>query len=47
MIQELEQLIGGVIPRHEGVCWRPEGKSPWVVEIKISKKRTKKKDVDW
>jgi hypothetical protein len=38
MTRELEQLIGGVIPRYKGVRWRPERKHPWVVEIKISRK---------
>ena len=41
--RELEQLIGGVIPRYKGVRWRPERKHPWVAEIKISEKKTKKK----
>jgi hypothetical protein len=38
MTRELEQLIGGVIPRYKGVRWRPERKHPWVAEIKISRK---------
>jgi hypothetical protein len=41
--RELEQLIGGVIPRFKGVRWRPERKHPWVAEIKVSQKTTKKK----
>ena len=43
MTRELEQLIGAVIPRYKGVRWRPERKHPWVAEIKISVKKTKKK----
>ena len=43
MTRELEQLIGGVIPRYKGVRWRPERKHPWVAEIKISEKKTNKK----
>jgi len=43
MTRELEQLIGGVIPRYKGVRWRPERKHPWVAEITISEKKTKKK----
>jgi hypothetical protein len=43
MTRELEQLIGGVIPRYKGVRWRPKRKHPWVAEIKISEKKTKKK----
>jgi hypothetical protein len=43
LTRELEQLIGGVIPRYKGVRWRPERKHPWVAEIKISEKKTKKK----
>ena len=43
MTRELEQLIGGVIPHYKGVRWRPERKHPWVAEIKISKRRTKRK----
>ena len=43
MTRELEQLIGGVIPRYKGVRWRPERKHPWVAEIKISKRKTKRK----
>jgi hypothetical protein len=38
MTRELEQLIGGVIPRYKGVRWCPEHKHPWVVEIKIPRK---------
>jgi len=38
MTRELEQLIGGVIPRYKGVRWRPERKHPWVAEIKVSGK---------
>ena len=41
--RELEQLIGGVIPHYKGVRWRPERKHPWVAEIKIFDKKTKKK----
>ena len=43
MTRELEQLIGGVIPRYKGVRWRPDRKHPWVAEIKISERKTKKK----
>jgi hypothetical protein len=43
LTRELEQLIGGVIPRYKGVRWRPERKHPRVAEIKISEKKTKKK----
>ena len=43
LTRELEQLIGRVIPRYKGVRWRPECKHPWVAEIKISEKKTKKK----
>jgi hypothetical protein len=43
MTRELEQLIGGVIPRYKGIRWRPERKHPWVAEIKVSQKTTKKK----
>ena len=43
LTRELEQLIGGVIPRYKGVRWRPERKHPWVAEIKISEKKSKKK----
>jgi hypothetical protein len=43
MTREFEQLIGGVIPRYKGVRWRPERKHPWVAEIKVSQKTTKKK----
>ena len=43
MTRELEHLIGGVIPRYKGVRWRPERKHPWVAEIKIFEKKTKKK----
>jgi hypothetical protein len=43
LTRELEQLIGGVIPRYKGVRWRPERKHPWVVEIKISEEKSKKK----
>ena len=42
MSRELEQLIGGVIPHYKGVRWRPERKHPWVAEIKIFEKKTKK-----
>ena len=38
MTRELEQLIGGVIPRYKGVRWRLERKHPWVAEIKVSRK---------
>jgi hypothetical protein len=38
MTRELEQLIGGVIPRYKGVRWRPERKHPWIAEIKVSRK---------
>jgi hypothetical protein len=41
LTRELEQLIGGVIPRYKGVCWCPECKHPWVVEIGIIEKKTK------
>ena len=37
MTRELEQLIGGVIPRYKGVRWRPERKHPWIAEIKVSR----------
>ena len=40
---ELEHLIGGVIPRYQGICWRLERKHPWVAKIKIFEKNTKKK----
>jgi hypothetical protein len=43
LTRELEQLIGGVIPRYKGVRWRPKRKHPWVAEIKISENKTKKK----
>ena len=43
MTRELEELIGGVIPRYKDVRWRPERKHPWVAEIKIFEKKTKKK----
>ena len=43
MIRELEHLIGGVIQRYKGVRWRPERKHPWVAEIKIFEKKSKKK----
>jgi hypothetical protein len=43
MTRELEQLVGGVIPHYKGVRWRPERKHPWVAEIKISKRKTKRK----
>jgi hypothetical protein len=43
LTRELEQLIGRVNPRYKGVRWRPERKHPWGAEIKISKKKTKKK----
>ena len=43
LTRELEQLIGGVIPRYKGVRWRPERKHPWVAEIKISETKTKNK----
>jgi hypothetical protein len=43
LTRELEQLIGGVIPRYKGVRWRPERKHPWVAEIKISEEKSKKK----
>ena len=39
MARELEQLIGGVIPRYKGVRWRPERKHPWAAEIKKTKKK--------
>ena len=42
MTRELEQLIGGVIPRYKGVRWRPERKHPWVAEIKVPKKPKRK-----
>jgi hypothetical protein len=43
LTRELEQLIGGVIPRYKGVRWRPERKHPWVAEINIFENKTKKK----
>jgi hypothetical protein len=43
LTRELEQLIGGVIPRYKGVRWRPERKHPWVAEIKVYERKTKKK----
>ena len=42
MTRELEQLIGGVIPRYRGVRWRPERKHPWVAEIKVSRNAKKR-----
>jgi hypothetical protein len=42
MTRELEQLVGGVIPRYKGVRWRPNCKHPWVAEIKVPKKPKRK-----
>lgn len=37
MAQDLERQLCGPIKRCKGMCWRPERKHPWVVEIKLSK----------
>lgn len=38
--------MGGRTLQHKGVRWRPERKHPWVVEIKLNKRKLWISDFD-
>lgn len=46
LARELEQGMGGPTFQHKGVRWRPQRKHPWVVEIRLKKRKLWISDFD-